>query len=164
MEVDVVRRHAVDAALDLGEAPERLERARANTLGQVGRLDELADLAVVRGVRDRRRRRFARWSAPIPCRSTRSTPISTPVDAERGRDAAKRLELGARVEERREQHVAGEPADAVEVRDAAQSRPRAIRAAIVPAPSPSSMPTTASAAAHEASIALSAVVPPCAEP
>ena len=86
------------------------------------------------------------------------------LDAERGRDGAQDLELGAGVEERSEQHVAGEPADAVEVGDAAHSRPRAMRAAIVPAPSPSSMPTTARPAAHDASIALSAVVPPCAEP
>ena len=86
------------------------------------------------------------------------------LDTERHRHAPERLELGARVEERGEQHVAGKPADTVEVRDPAHSRPRAIRAAIVPAPSPSSIPTTASPAAHEASIALSAVDPPCAEP
>ena len=86
------------------------------------------------------------------------------LDAERARDAAQRLELRAGVEQRRQQHVAREPADAVEVRDPAHSRPRAIRAAIVPAPRPSSMPTTASPAAQDASIAFSAVVPPCAEP
>ena len=86
------------------------------------------------------------------------------VDADRRRDPPERVEAGPRVEERREQHVAGQASHAVEVGDPAQSRPRAIRAAIVPAPSPSSMPTTASPAAHDASMALRAVVPPCAEP
>ena len=86
------------------------------------------------------------------------------LDAERRGNAAEFLELRACVEQRREEHVAGETADAVEVGDSGHSLPRAMRAAIVPAPSPSSMPTTASPAAQEASIALSAVVPPCAEP
>ena len=54
------------------------------------------------------------------------------LEAERHRNATERLELRARVEERGKEHVAREPADAVQVRDAAQSRPRAIRAAIVP--------------------------------
>ena len=72
------------------------------------------------------------------------------LDAERGRDAREaRSSSAPGVEQRGEQHVAGEAADAVEVGDAAHSRPRAIRAAIVPAPSPSSMPTTARPAAHE---------------
>src|SRR5690242_4127116 len=63
----------------------------------------------------------------------------------------------AGVEERCKQHVPCQPTDAVEVGD--HSRPLAIRAAIVPAPRPSSIPTTASAAAHEVSIAFSAVWP-----
>ena len=101
-------------------------------------------------------------SDPVPLDTL--DPDLHALEAERDRNATERLELRARVEERGEQHVAREPADAVEVRDAAQSRPRAIRAAIVPAPRPSSIPTTARPAAHEASIAFSAVVPPCAEP
>ena len=66
------------------------------------------------------------------------------------------------VEQRGQEHVARETANAIQVRN--HSRPRAIRAAIVPAPNPSSMPTTASAAAQEVSIAFSAVRPPSAMP
>ena len=66
----------------------------------------------------------------------------------------------ARIEERGEQHVTGEPADAVQVRDRRhRAARRAIRAATVPAPSPSSIPTTARPSAHEESIACSAVSP-----
>jgi hypothetical protein len=73
------------------------------------------------------------------------------------------LVLGtARIEQRPEQHVSRQPADAVQIRE--HSRPLAIRAAIVPAPSPSSIPTTASAAAHDVSIAFSAVRPLSAVP
>ena len=88
-------------------------------------------------------------------------------EAERG---GKRVEdplVRARVEQRREQHVAGQPADAVQVGEpghGAGCAARAIRAAIVPAPKPSSMPTTASPAAQEQSMAFSAVRPPSAEP
>ena len=107
------------------------DRART-ALGKVGRLDERADVAVgaMRVIVGERRCGGA--SAPIPWRSTRSTLDLHALEAERDRNATERLELRARVEERREEHVAREPADAVEVRDAAQSRPRAIRAAIVP--------------------------------
>ena len=55
----------------------------------------------------------------------------------------------------------GDAADAVDVEDAAHARHcRAIRAAIVPAPKPSSMFTTATPAAHEVIIASSALTPP----
>ena len=163
MEVDVLGGDAVDAALDLCQPPERLERPSAGALGKVGRLDELADLAVVAvGVV------VGNVDAQMQC----ADPLALDaldvdlhaLDAERGRDSTKRLELGARVQQRGDEHVARETADAVQVEDAAHSRPRAMRAAIVPAPSPSSMPTTARPAAHDASIAFSAVVPPCAEP
>ena len=163
MEVDVLGRYAVNAALDLGETRERLQRPCPHALGKVGRLDESADVAigavqVVVGSRD------------PELHSSDSVSLDTldpdlhALEAERDRNATERLELRARVDERSQEHVTGEPADAVQVRDPAQSRPRAIRAAIVPAPSPSSIPTTASAAAHEASIAFNAVVPPCADP
>ena len=46
VEVDVLGRNAVDAALDLGEARERLQRPCPHALGKVRRLDELADVAV----------------------------------------------------------------------------------------------------------------------
>ena len=66
----------------------------------------------------------------------------------------------ARVEQRAEQHVAGDAADAVDVEDPAHAARLAIRAAIVPAPNPSSMFTTATPAAHEVIIASSALTPP----
>jgi hypothetical protein len=105
----------------------------------------------------------------------RSDPV--PLDAghadldrpklEQGRDSFERLARGARVEQGSEEHVSGETADTVEVEQPAHGPPpaaRARRAAIVPAPNPSSMSTTASPAAHEQSIARSAVSPPRAEP
>ena len=107
------------------------------------------------------------WSAPIPWRSCRVTTTSTPSEAERGGERVQDRLVGAGVEQRREQHVAGEPADAVQVGEPGHGpgcAARAIRAAIVPAPKPSSMPTTASPAAQEQSMAFSAVRPPSAEP
>src|SRR4029453_1653135 len=78
-----------------------------------------------------------------------------------------RVEIGSGVEQRGEEHVAGGTADAVEVEEPGHAAPpaaRAMRAAIVPAPSPSSMFTTATPAAHEQSIDSSAVMPPNAAP
>ena len=89
------------------------------------------------------------------------------ADIEPCGEATEPLEVGARVEERCEEHVAGDPADAIQVyvsRHGWGTAARAMRAAIVPAPKPSSMPTTASPAAQEHSIAFSAVLPPSAEP
>ena len=101
-------------------------------------------------------------------------PVHTDLDRpdpEPGGQRVERAAVCAGVEQRREQHVAGDPADAVEVEQPAHGAlravpraARAIRAAIVPAPKPSSIPTTARPAAHEQSIAWSAVCPPCAEP
>ena len=67
---------------------------------------------------------------------------------------------GAGVDQRAEQHVARDTADAVDVERAAHAALRAIRAAIVPAPKPSSMFTTATPAAHEVIIASRAETPP----
>ena len=73
---------------------------------------------------------------------------------------------GAGIEEGAEEHVARQSADAVEVGDRRHGTAarRAIRAATLPAPRPSSIPTTARPSAHEQSIALSAVRPPSADP
>ena len=163
VEVDVVGRHAVDPALDLGQSPERVERTRPRSLGELRSLDELADVPVVAvivvvGSVDPEVER----ADPLPL-----DPLDVdlhPFDPERVRDGAQGLELRSGVDERSEQHVAREPGDTVEIGDAGHSRPRAMRAAIVPAPSPSSIPTTARPAAQEASIAFRAVVPPCADP
>ena len=60
------------------------------------------------------------------------------------------------------------PPDRIDVGDPSHedrtSARRAILAATDPAPRPSSIPTTASPSAHDTSIALSAVWPPCADP
>jgi hypothetical protein len=76
-----------------------------------------------------------------------------------------RHDLGARsgIDQGCQQHVAGGTADAVDVGDARHEAPaarRAMRAAIVPAPKPSSMLTQATPAAHEESMASRAVTPP----
>ena len=103
----------------------------------------------------------------MPWRSVSVTTTSTgPMPSCRG-NPIEHLSGGAGVQERGQQHVAGDSTDAVEVEDPghrAVAAARAIRAAIVPAPNPSSIPTTASPAAHEQSMALSAVSPPRAEP
>ncbi len=75
---------------------------------------------------------------PVPLGPARLDP--QPVDAE----PVEPVDRRAGVEQRAEQHVAGDAADAVDVEDhAAPAERRAIRAAIVPAPKPSSMFTTA---------------------
>ena len=84
------------------------------------------------------------------------------VDAERTDVLGHLLLAGARVDQRCEQHVARGARDAVDVGDARHDAPaerRAMRAAIVPAPNPSSMFTQATPAAHDESIASSAVTP-----
>ena len=84
-------------------------------------------------------------------------------DPQRAHVLGHALGAGARVDQGRQQHVAGGAADAVDVGDPRHEAPaarRAMRAAIVPAPKPSSMFTQATPAAHEESIASSAVTPP----
>ena len=85
-----------------------------------------------------------------------------PVDAERAHVLGHALGAGPGVDQRAQQHVAGGAGDAVDVGDARHDAPaarRAMRAAIVPAPKPSSMFTQATPAAHDESIASSAVTP-----
>ena len=82
---------------------------------------------------------------------------------EPGQSGAHGALVRAGVEQRAEQHVAGHAGDAVDVEEPGHRAPpaaRAIRAAIVPAPKPSSMFTTATPAAHEVSIESSADTPP----
>ena len=101
----------------------------------------------------------------MPWRSARVTRRSRPSIAQAAEALAHGPLVGARVQQRGEQHVAGDARDAVDVEDHdAPPAARAMRAAIVPAPKPSSMLTTASPAAHELSIASSAETPPKAEP
>ncbi len=85
-----------------------------------------------------------------------------PGDAERAHVLGHPLGARAGVDQRAQEHVAGGARDAVDVGDAGHDAPadrRAMRAAIVPAPKPSSMLTQATPAAHDESIASSAVTP-----
>lgn len=69
--------------------------------------------------------------------------------------------VGTRVDQCRHEHVTGDPTDEIEVGDPCHgSRPRAINAPIVPAPTPSSTLTTATPGAHDDNIPRSAVIPP----
>ena len=89
------------------------------------------------------------------------------LDPQAREAALDRPGVRAHVEQGAEQHVAGRAADAIEVEQPAHAPPwaeRAIRAAMVPAPNPSSMFTTATPAAHEQSMARSALTPPNAAP
>ena len=90
-------------------------------------------------------------TAVIPCRSAVPRSIS--------RSKADRSTVAPGVEQRAEQHVPGDPADAVHVQDHFADC-LAILAAIVPAPNPSSMFTTATPAAQLVIIASSALTPP----
>ena len=88
----------------------------------------------------------SRAVAEMPCRTARSVCSASPSTPSPASPGAHGVRIRAGVEQRREQHVAGDAADAVEVEQPGHAPPpaaRAIRAAIVPAPSPSSMFTTA---------------------
>ena len=165
MELHLVGREPVDQPLGRRESPERVERARLGPGRQRRRLDDLAHVAPgpvhVLGGRDdvdvRRR-------DPVPLDTLESqVEPGNPGCRQRRPDL---VGVRARIQQRPEQHVARDPAHAVDVQDHASSTVarRAIVAAIVPAPNPSSMLTTASAAAHELSIASSAETPPNALP
>ena len=166
MEVDLLRRDAVHAALGVGEPRERRERPLARPRRQGGCLDQAPDLG-------RAALRLAGRSRHLDTRRVEiAAPRSLdaqlePVDAERREPGPHGFDVGAGVEQRAEQHVAGHAADTVHIDDAAHTAPaaaRAIRAAIVPAPKPSSIPTTASPAAHELNMESRGVTPPNAVP
>ena len=161
VEVDLVRRDAVDVALGLGEASERLVRACMGAGGEVGGVDELADggpvaMDVLVGGDDLDP--GGADAVALRARVTMSTPsASQPVADGRLR--------GARVEQRAEEHVAGDARDRVDVEQPAhEAAARAMRLATVAAPNPSSMLTTATPGAQEESIDMSATCPPAATP
>ena len=173
MEVDVVGVDAVDAALRDGEAPEDRLRAVVRAWRQPGGGELVADrppAAVRLGVR--RRCGNARRPDPVPDGALHVQ--LEPVDAQAVEPGADGVERRAGVDQRGEQHVAREAADGVDVEQArhagsatvsrSRADERAMRAAIVPAPSPSSIPTTARPAAHEVAIDSRAVRPPNAAP
>ena len=163
VEVHLLGRDAVDAALGEREPLERLLRARRRARsGRSGGVDLLADRRPVPMRLARRAAHASRVVAEIPCRS-RLADARCAARRRPGPRASSHRVVRARVEQRAQQHVARDAADAVDVEDAGVTAPpaaRAIRAAIVPAPKPSSMFTTATPAAHEVSIASSALTPP----
>ena len=153
----------VHAGLGLGQQPERLVRPARGALGQPGGVDQLAHVGQV----------------PVDVLLVRHHDL----DAARGDAVPHRAPdlqvealdpegahvlghpLGARtgVDQGSQQHVAGGTTDAIDVGDAGHEAPaarRAMRAAIVPAPKPSSMLTQATPAAHDESMASRAVTPP----
>src|SRR5262249_20683193 len=166
VEVDVLRRHAVHARFRFGEPAEDCKRARSDVLAHVGLADDRSNLGPAHS-------RVGRLLTDMALQRAQTAPFdrlglySAPVDAQLIRDTAQELEVRSGVQQRSKQHVSSAPADAVDVGRAHHSRPaadRAIRAAIVPAPKPSSMSTTARPAAHEHSMERNAVSPLRAEP
>ena len=161
VEVDLVRRDAVDVALGLGEAAERLVRACMGARGEVGGVDELADggpvaMDVLVGGDD---------LDPGGADAVALRARVDDVDAEASQPVADGRLRGARVEERAEEHVAGDARDGVDVEEPAHAAAaRAMRLATVAAPNPSSMLTTATPGAQEESIDMSATCPPAATP
>ena len=147
------------------ETPERVLRTLRRPRRQARAVDLVADRRPVaarlagratdRGVR----RRQAVACDPV-CRQLEA------LDAEPGQSRPDGVRVRACVEQRAEQHVPGDAGDAVDIQQPAHAPApaRAIRAAIVPAPNPSSMLTTATPAAHEHSIASSAATPEKAAP
>ncbi len=97
--------------------------------------------------------------AVIPWRSAVPTSISSALDVQPERSTCAPASSSAP-----SSMSPGDAGDAVDVEDPAHADCLAIRAAIVPAPNPSSMFTTATPAAHEVSIASSALTPPNAAP
>ena len=167
MEVDLLGRDAVHAALGLGEPPERRERPLARPWREGG--DPIRRRMVGRPApRLAGRGRGATRGPRRARRAGAQLDVELePVDPDDEEAKLDYVQFGAGVEQRAEKHVAGHAADAVHVGDAAHPAPaavRAIRAAIVPAPKPSSIPTTASPAAHELNIDSRGVTPPNAVP
>ena len=116
-------------------------------VGEVGRVDQRAD---------RRPVTVRLLGRAGDGRGRRGDPVALGLAGLDLQVDGAQVDLRARVDQRAEEHVARDAADAVDVED--HSDCLAIRAAIVPAPNPSSMLTTATPAAQETSIAFSAVV------
>ncbi len=163
---DVARRDPVERRFRGSQAIERRERTRADLVreGRVGQdRPELAGGATARAFRGD----DVHVGGGDP-RTLHPADLDPNVEAERRDGLLEGGDRRAGVEQRRQDHVARQPPDRIEMRDAGHgastSARRAMRAATEPAPSPSSIPTTASPSAQEHSIALSAVCPPCADP
>ena len=155
-------RDAVDAALGLGQPREHRLRALPRARGKPrGRGDQLAYVAPVplgvlllgHHAHASRGDRVAADAAHLEVESRHAEP------RQRGAHGAL---VRAGVQQRAQQHVARHAGDGVHVQEPGHRAPpaaRAMRAAIVPAPKPSSMFTTATPAAQEVSIESSADTP-----
>ena len=140
-------------------------RGPSHALGESGFLDQPGDVprrphdAALFGVDDDLRRTDAsahdRVGLELPS-----------TDGDAAAELAHLVDVGTGVDEAGECHVAGDPREAVEPRDVGHvsvDRDRSCtvhsRNAAHAAPNPLSMPTTVTPAAHDASIASSAVMP-----
>ena len=162
---------AVEGRLDLGQAFEDGERPSGDPTGQRGRLEQGHDVAVG----------AAGTVVAVPLDDGPGGRHAAPqhrldgqapsVHGSRRRSGQDLAEVGAGVEQAAERHVPGDAREAVEPRHRARVRgaagrtgdvgvaQRRSRAMAQAAPKPLSMPTTVTPAAHEASMASSAVTP-----
>ena len=172
MELDVVGGHAVKPTLSVGKRGEHRQRPGAHPLGERGTLEHLADLAV-RAVVTMILRRIDDGECCPKSLPHHVLGVEGPaVDAERVEDPPDRHRIGTGVDERTERHVTAHAGEAVEPRRArdrrvvalAQRGVRSIRATAHAAPYPLSIPTTVTPAAHDESMASSAVTPCSDEP
>jgi hypothetical protein len=121
VKVDIIDGNAVYGRLGLGQAVEDCKGTRQRTCLEACLLDQRAHGAP--GSRRRVRRRLdpdVERGDPVPLR-----PLDGDLDRAEAQLPGERLQpglVGTGVKQRREQHVARDPADAVEVRNPAQSR------------------------------------------
>ena len=163
VEVDGLRRDVVHAALGPRERGEHRVRPLERAGGKRGAVEQRThvrppamDVVLLLG-------EYRHASRREPVTRHRAGLERQSVERQRGQAGLHVVVVRAGIEQGAEQHVAGDAGDGVHVRQAAHAPPpaeRAIRAAIVPAPKPSSMLTTATPAAQEVSIASSAERPP----
>ena len=166
VELDIVGIDAVDRCLGDGQGVEDGLGPSPDALAEIGRVEQLADLArraVLVGVMlvddDVGPRR--RHAATLHSLERQGVTVQghAPESGEH------RLLLSAGIDQRPEQHVAGDPGAALHVGDSTgYGHDRRILATAHAAPKPLSMPTTVTPLAHDACIASSAVTPPSEAP
>ena len=163
MEMDLGHRCLMQVRLGFGQGGEHGLSSLANTFRETGLLDETGDVRIrthhgtvvvgmhhqVGGAEARALRGF-RADLPSPYRQAAD-------------DGLHFIEVGAGVDERPESHVTGDAGEAVEPGHTGHERnplpTLSSRATPQAAPYPLSMPTTVTPAAHELSMASSAVTP-----
>ena len=175
VQLDLVRRDAVDPALRLGEALEGSLRQRLRPRRKRGSREQVADLAVgpvVRLALPHRVRDLdghVQGGDAVDLDRSGNDPQRAQVGVlgllrERRDSLVERCAGSPEVEERRDQHVARDSSDRLEGEDGQRSplrmAPRAMSAAWNPAENPLSMFTTETLAAQELSMAKRAARPP----